>query len=91
MNRFDIKLTADAKAAAERCAEEGKNLRFAVGRSGCCSVAVSIYPDVERVTDEVIDVDGIRVLTKKDEYPDLQWAGTIDYKEKGLHKGFAWK
>ena len=72
MARFDIKLTEEAKAAAEALAAEGKDLRFAVTRSGCCSI------------------DGIHILSR-DEYPELQWSGTIDYKAKGLHKGFSWK
>ena len=42
MARFNIKLTEEAKAAAEALAAEGKDLRFAVTRSGCCSIAVSI-------------------------------------------------
>lgn len=88
--RFQITLTEAAKEAAMQLAEEGKCLRFSVGRSGCCSMSVSIYPDTERVTDQVIDVDGIRILTK-DEYPDLTWIGVIDYKAKGLHRGFTWK
>ena len=89
-SRFDIKLTDAAKDAARQLEEEGMAIRFTVARSGCCSMAVSIYPDTERITDEVIEVDGIWILTKN-EYPDLHWAGTIDYKAKGLHKGFAWK
>ena len=90
MARFDIKLTEEAKAAAEALAAEGKDLRFAVARSGCCSIAVSIYPDAERMGDHVMEVDGIHILSR-DEYPELQWSGTIDYKAKGLHKGFSWK
>ncbi|MBQ6371203.1 MAG: hypothetical protein IJJ21_06460 [Firmicutes bacterium] len=90
MARFDIKLTEEAKAAAEALAAEGKDLRFAVTRSGCCSIAVSIYPDAERMGDHVMEVDGIHILSR-DEYPELQWSGTIDYKAKGLHKGFSWK
>ena len=35
-------------------------------------------------------VDGIRIFFDN-EYPDFTWVGTIDYKEKGLHKGFHWK
>lgn len=90
MSRFNITMTDAAKKAAAQCAQEGKDLRFSVSRSGCCSIAVSIYPDTERVTDQVIDIDGIRILTKN-EYPDLRWNGTIDYKAKGLHKGFSWR
>ena len=90
MNRFEIRLTDEARQAARKLAEEGRYLRFAVTRSGCCSMAVAIYPDAERVGDEVIEVDDVRVLVK-DEYPDLHWNGTIDYKAKGLHKGFSWK
>ena len=89
-NRFDISLTEAAKNAAEKLAEEGMFLRFAVTRSGCCSMAVSIYPDAERVNDEIIEADGVRLLTKN-EYQDLIWRGTIDYKEKGLRRGFIWK
>ncbi|MBQ6401901.1 MAG: hypothetical protein IJI20_06420 [Firmicutes bacterium] len=90
MARFDITLTDAAKEEARKCAEEGKDLRFSVSRSGCCSIAISIFPDAERDTDEVIEVDGIRIVTNG-EYPDLEWKGTIDYKTKGLRKGFVWK
>lgn len=91
MSRFDIQMTESAKAAARHCASEGRDLRFAVRKCGCSSMAVSIYPDVERATDRVIEIDDIRVLSGKNDYPDLQWVGTIDYKTKGLHKGFVWK
>ena len=90
MSRFNIKMTDEAKAAAARYAEEDKALRFSVERSGCCSMSVSIYPDFERDRDEVMEVEGIRILTRN-EYPELGWVGTIDYKSKGLRKGFTWK
>lgn len=90
MKRFNITLTEAARQAAQECAQDGKDLRFSVGRSGCCSMSVSIYPDVERMGDQVVEADGIRILVK-DEYPELQWNGTIDYKGKGLHKGFSWR
>ena len=90
MSRYDISMTPAAKAAAENLKQEGKALRFSVARSGCCSVSVSIFPDVERVTDRSIEVDGCTVVMK-DEYPDLTWRGVIDYKEKGLKKGFLWR
>ena len=38
----------------------------------------------------VLIVGGIRIFFDN-EYPDFTWVGTIDYKEKGLHKGFHWK
>ena len=50
--RFDIKLTDAARDAARQLEEEGMAIRFTVARSGCCSMAVSIYPDTERITDE---------------------------------------
>jgi len=90
MDRFQIQLTDAAKEAAKALQDEDKYIRFTVARSGCCSMAVKLYPDAERVTDQVIEVDGVRILTK-DEYPELTWIGTIDYKEKGLHKGFSWR
>lgn len=90
MSKYDITLTAAAKEAAEELKKEDKVLRFSVSRSGCCSVSVSIYPDVERLKDKIIDVDGYTVVTR-DEYPDLTWRGTIDHKDSGLRKGFVWK
>lgn len=90
ISRFQIQLTDAAREAATALQGEGKYIRFTVARSGCCSMSVKIYPDVERVTDQVIEVDGIRILIK-DEYPELTWIGTIDYKGKGLHKGFSWR
>ncbi len=88
--RFQIQLTDAAKEAAMELQQEDKYIRFSVARSGCCSMAVHLYPDTERITDQAIEVDGIRILTKN-EYPELTWIGTIDYKKKGLHKGFSWK
>ena len=88
--RFDIRLTEAARAAAAELEKEGRALRFSVSRSGCCSMAVSIYPDAERVNDQVLEFDGIRILTR-DEYPEMHWSGIIDYKPRGLHKGFSWK
>lgn len=90
MAKFDLKMTQSAKDKAQELASEGKNLRISISRSGCCGVAVTISPDVERTGDRVIEVDGIRVLTR-DEYPDLQWYGTMDYREKGLRRGFVWQ
>ena len=42
------------------------------------------------IPEDILTVDGIRILFDN-EYPDFTWVGTIDYKEKGLHKGFHWK
>ena len=89
MSRFEITLTEAAKAAAAEM-EEGKCLRFSVTRSGCCSIAIRIFPDVERTGDQVIEADGVRIVTNG-EYPDLEWKGTIDYRTKGLRKGFVWR
>lgn len=90
MMKHEIRLTDAAKEAAKKLEEEEMAIRFCVTRSGCCSMSVVLYPDRERVNDKVIEVDGVRILSK-DEYPDLQWNGTIDYKDRGLHKGFRWK
>lgn len=90
MKRFNIQLTDAARDAAKELEKDDKFIRFAVARSGCCSMAVNIYPDTERITDEIIEVDGIRILTRN-EYPELVWNGTINYKSKGLHKGFYWR
>lgn len=88
--RYDIKLTEAAKEAGLQLAAEGKGIRFSVGRSGCCSMTVTLYPDVERVADQVIDIEGVPIFAR-DEYPEMNWFGLIDYKPKGLHKGFKWK
>ena len=90
MGRFDIKLTQAAKEAALDLASQNKAIRFTVTRSGCCSMAASIYPDAERVGDLILEADGVRILTR-DEYPELTWIGTIDYKSRGLHRGFIWR
>ena len=91
MAAFDIKLTQAAQDKARELAAEGKALRLSFSKSGCCGLSVMISPDVERVGDQVMEVDGIRILTV-DKYPDLQWFGTIDYREKGLlRRGFIWK
>ena len=42
------------------------------------------------IPEDLLIVDGIRIFFDN-EYPDFTWVGTIDYKEKGLHKGFHWK
>ena len=90
MAKFDIKMTPAAEDKARELAAEGRDLRISISRSGCCGVAVTIAPDVERTGDQLMEVDGIRILTR-DEYPDLQWYGTMDYREKGLRRGFVWK
>ena len=89
-NRYNIRLTEAAKAAGLALAEEGKGIRFSIVRSGCCSMAVSLYPDVEKSSDQVITIDGVPILTGN-EYPEMHWSGLIGYKPKGLHKGFHWK
>ena len=88
--RFDIRLTEAAKAAGLQVAAEGKGIRFSVVRSGGCSLAVTLYPDAERMSDHVLDIEGVPILVR-DEYPEMHWSGLIDYKAKGLHKGFHWK
>ena len=47
-------------------------------------------PPAEAILEDILIVDGIRIFFDN-EYPDFTWVGTIDYKEKGLHKGFHWK
>ncbi len=88
--KYDIRLTEAAREAALELQAEGKAIRFSPARSGCCSMAVTLYPDVERVNDTVIEVDGVRILTR-DEYPEMDWTGTIDHKARGLHKGFQFR
>ena len=88
--KYDIRLTDTAKEAGLQLAAEGKGIRFGVSRSGCCAMAVSLYPDVERMADQVIDLEGVPVFVRN-EYPEMNWSGLIDYKPKGLHKGFQWR
>ena len=40
--------------------------------------------------DTVIDIEGVPLFVK-DDIPEMKWFGLIDYKPKGLHKGFQWK
>lgn len=42
------------------------------------------------MSDHVLDIEGVPILVR-DEYPEMHWSGLIDYKAKGLHKGFHWK
>lgn len=88
--RYRIRFSEEAKAAAEELAAEGYALRFSVNSQGCCSLSIRIFPAIEAASDPVIVADGIRILAD-DDYPDFTWVGTITYKDKGLHKGFHWK
>ena len=102
MKPHSIQLTDAARAAATELREEGYALRFSVRAQGCCNLAVRIFPvpdpaaglndesPAEAIPDDMLIVDGIRIFFDN-EYPDFTWVGTIDYKEKGLHKGFHWK
>ena len=94
MKPHSIRLTDAARTAATELKEEGYALRFSVRSQGCCNLAVRIFPVPdpagEAIPDDILIVDGIRILFDN-EYPDFTWVGTIDYKEKGLHKGFHWK
>lgn len=89
-NRYDIKLTDAAKQVGSQLAAEGKGIRFDVSRSGCCAISVSLYPDVKKGSDRVIDIEGVPLFVRN-EYPEIKWFGLIDYKTKGLHKGFQWR
>ncbi len=102
MKQHSIRLTDAARAAASELKEEGYALRFSVRQQGCCNLAVRIFPvpdpaagqdekpPAEAILEDILIVDGIRILIGN-EYPDFTWVGTIDYKGKGLHKGFHWK
>ena len=61
-----------------------------VSASGCCAISVSLYPDYQKDGDKVIDIEGVPLFVR-DEVPEMKWFGLIDYKPKGLHKGFQWK
>ena len=94
MKPHSIQLTDAARAAATELKEEGYALRFSVRAQGCCNLSIRIFPVPEpaegAIPEDILTVDGIRILFDN-EYPDFTWVGTIDYKEKGLHKGFHWK
>ena len=104
MKPHSIQLTDAARAAATELKEEGYALRFSVRAQGCCNLAVRIFPvpdladmegqneelPAEAIPEDMLIVDGIRIFFDN-EYPDFTWVGTIDYKGKGLHKGFHWK
>ena len=89
-SRFDIKFTELAKQEGIELFAEGYGIRFAVSRSGCCAINVSLYPDAKKEGDTVIDIEGVPLFVK-DDIPEMKWFGLIDYKPKGLHKGFQWK
>lgn len=89
-SRYDIKLTEAAKQVGMQLAAEGKGIRFSISRSGCCAIDVSLYPDVEKENDKVIDLEGIPLFVRN-EIPEMKWFGLIDYKSKGLHRGFQWR
>lgn len=90
MKPHKIQLTDAARAAAIELKEEGYALRFSVRSQGCCNLSIRIFPEKESLTDNILDVDGIHILFD-DTYDEFTWVGSIDYKEKGLHKGFHWK
>ena len=89
-SRYDIKFTELAKQEGLELVEEGLGVRFSVSRTGCCAISVSLYPDYQKEGDKVIDIEGVPLFVR-DEVPEMKWFGLIDYKPKGLHKGFQWK
>ena len=89
-SRYDIKFSELAKQEGLELAAEGYGIRFSASRSGCCAVSVSVYPDLKKEGDRVIDIEGVPLFVR-DEIPEMNWFGLIDYKPKGLHKGFQWK
>jgi Fe-S cluster assembly iron-binding protein IscA len=98
MKPHKIQLTDAARAAAIALKEEGYALRFSVRSQGCCNLSIRIFPEkdplakaaADALPDNILDVDGIHILFD-DTYDEFTWVGSIDYKEKGLHKGFHWK
>ena len=63
-SRFDIKFTELAKQEGVELAAEGYGIRFAVSRSGCCAINVSLYPDAKKEGDTVIDIEGVPLFVK---------------------------
>ena len=107
MKPHKIQLTDAARAAAIALKEEGYALRFSVRSQGCCNLSIRIFPEKDPLAKtpdntlhpapgdlalpaNILDVDGIHILFD-DTYDEFTWVGSIDYKEKGLHKGFHWK
>jgi Fe-S cluster assembly iron-binding protein IscA len=98
MKPHKIQLTDAARAAAIALKEEGYALRFSVRSQGCCNLSIRIFPEKDPLNettgdalpDNILNVDGIHILFD-DTYDEFTWVGSIDYKEKGLHKGFHWK
>ncbi len=98
MKPHKIQLTDAARAAAIALKEEGYALRFSVRSQGCCNLSIRIFPEKDppneatgdALPDNILNVDGIHILFD-DTYDEFTWVGSIDYKEKGLHKGFHWK
>ena len=69
-SRFDIKFTELAKQEGVELAAEGYGIRFAVSRSGCCAINVSLYPDAKKEGDTVIAVnveeaEAIKIMVEK--------------------------
>ncbi|MGL4483876.1 MAG: HesB/IscA family protein [Anaerovoracaceae bacterium] len=84
---MDITFSPEAKEKAEEIQASGKILRLKLIKSGCCSYAF-VFGESEPIRgDTLIEHEGLKIALG-DEAIELMQRVKIDYKRKGLRKGF---
>ena len=85
---MNVRLTDAAKRELERIEEDGRYLRIALSRSGCCSYTFEFYPDCRKKDDLILETDGHKILFTEREKLLLESVKEIDYGRKGIFRSF---
>lgn len=81
-------MTQAAKDELDKLQGEGRYLRIALSRSGCCSLSLKFFVDQQQPHDHLIETDGYGLLVTDQEKPILNSIAQIDYGRKGVFKDF---
>lgn len=85
---MNIKITQTAKEQIMKVVTAPDQfMKVDLVKSGCCSMAFTLYKDIKRGDDTMVEVDGLNILVTPRAKMALA-AGTIDYKRRGLSKAF---
>lgn len=84
---MEIKVTQAAKEQIMTITNPDHYMKVDLVKSGCCSMAFTLYEDIKRGDDIMVEVDGLKLLFTPRAKMALA-AGTIDYKRRGLFKAF---
>jgi Uncharacterized conserved protein len=84
---MDIRLTQAARDQLSKPISDGRFLKIALDKSGCCSYTFNLYEDLMRPGDEIIDVEGFKLLIVP-KVREIMQNVELDYGRRGVRKGY---